>query len=617
MTRITSHISYFLTKSLLCLLLTVFYVNVAIAQTNNTTTAKDTVGVAPQPVHTGNISGYITDIQNSPMEGIIVRVLHLPDSAVVNGAATDSLGRYQIDALPFGNYMLRYSAVGYDKGELRFKLTNKRSSYNAPDITMSLTDITLGEAVVTGNATPVTVINDTVAYNAAAYTTTEGATMDELVQALPGAEITDDGKIKINGKEYSKILIDGKEFFGDDPQATLKNLPANIIKRIKTYDRKSAQARLTGIDDGVENNVIDVELKPNMFKGVVGNAGVSAGNHDRYNTRLNANRFRKDDHVAIVVNTNNVNNPAFSERGNGATNYSNDARSGLTASKSVGATFAKEKKDKYKISANARYGFTNADQQSDSHSETAYNNGTYRYGNNNSHSDRRRHEFNFNLEWEWKPDTLTTIQFEPNFTYNKTGNWDNGNSYSQSWDGNTSSDTVSINRHKSLNSSESEAGNESASFTFFRRLSRTGRNISFNSSLNYSDNNSNSNSRNLLYYFLQPTRDRNYSRHSDGHSFSMGYSLGFAYNEPIFKNSYLQLRYNYSYRHARSNRYGYQQNRIDSLMNEDGLKDWAEIPVDTALSSCNENNYSSHNIHINMRHTTPKLNLSYGVNLNP
>ena len=589
------------------------------AQGNPSLLLHDTLKTQTAQSDLGTISGYTINENGKPLEGIILRALRLPDSSVVNGAASDSTGYYFINHLPLGRYVLHYSAIGFGNGTLPIVLTARKPDYEVPDLTLSTNDVELSEAVVTGNATPVTVINDTVAYNASAYNVTEGAMVDELIEALPGAEITDDGKITINGKEYSKILIDGKEYFGNDPQATLKNLPANIIKRIKTYDRKSERARLTGIEDGEENNVIDIEIKPNMFKGIIGNIGLSAGNHDRYNMRLNANKFRKDQHLAVITNMNNVNNPVFQEKGNGASNYSSQARPGFTASKAIGITFAKDKKKLYEISGNARYGYTNNEQKSESHSETAYNNGTYRFSDSNNHSERRRHEFNIGMKMEWKPDTLTTFQLRPDFSYNKTDNWSQNNSASQSWNGKQSGDTIGINTHQSSNVSNSEGAGTSIDFDFFRRLSRTGRSISFNSSFNYSNNESNTYARNILLYNLRPDRNRNYNRYIDGNGYSMGYNLGVSYNEPIFKNSFLQVRYSHSYRRQRSNRYGYQLDRNvqDSVLIMSESIDWDSIPVDTALSSCSSNSYTSDVFHVNMRHNTPKFNLSYGVNINP
>ena len=592
----------------LLLLLAVMLSNVHLA-------AQDSVAVDTL----GRIEGTISDEEEIPMQGVTLRVMNAKDSVFCTAAITDSLGHYKIGELRRGGYIMSYSLLGFQKGYVNFNITAKRPEILVPNLQMQTMDVVLNAAVVTASIPPVTVIDDTVAYNADAYHVQEGAMVEDLIERIPGAEITDDGQIKINGKVYNKILIDGKEFFGNDPQATLKNLPANIVKRLKTYDRKSERARLTGIDDGEENNVIDIEIKPNMFKGIIGQINGAMGNHDRYSSSLNVNKFRKDRHLSVMGGVNNVNNPGFSEKGNGAVNFSKAGRPGLTASKGIGVTYAQDKKDKYRISGNVRYNGSNAETQSSQHSETVYNDSNYRFNDSEKHSVRRRDELNMNLNLEWKPDTLTTIKLQPDFTYSKTDSWSTDESGSQRWNGRDAEDSVRINQRKASNNTNQEGSDESVSFGVMRRLSRSGRNVSFQSSYNYKSYSGSNITRNQTTYFLQPKKNRNYSRFADNDNYSKGYNVGLSYNEPIYKGGFLQFSYRFSYRHARSNRYGYQldYNSSDSLFADGDDLDWRSLPVDTALSSCHENTYLTHAINLNMRHVSPKVNFSYGVNLNP
>ena len=514
---------------------------------------------------------------------------------------------------------MSYSMVGYQTGFFKFSVTAAHRGISVSDIQIKPADIILKAAVVTASMPPVTVTEDTVAYNADAYHAPEGSMLEDLISLIPGVETADNGQIKINGKVYDKILVDGKEFFGNDPQMALKNLPANIVKKIKTYDRKSDLARLTGIDDGVENDVLDIEIKPNMLKGLVGQASGATGNHDRYSSSLNVNKFRSDYHLSVMGGMNNVNNPGFSERGKGAVNFSQAKRPGLTASKGVGISYAKDKKDKYRMSGNARYNFSNAENESNRHSETVYNDSSYRYNDKESHSLRWHDEFNMNFNLEWTPDSMTSIQLRPNFSYSKTNNWSTDSSESEKWDGNPENDSVRINQRQARSTSSQEGSDEDVTFSILRRLSRTGRSISLHTSYNYGSYTSTNFSRSIMNYYLEPERNRNYSRFTDGNNFNMGYSLGLSYNEPLYKGGYLQLHYAFSYRHGRVNRYGHEVDYtdMDSLINNKDEADWNTVPVDTLLSSCYENTYITNSINLNMRHVTKKVNISYGVNLNP
>ncbi|MDD4759863.1 MAG: carboxypeptidase-like regulatory domain-containing protein, partial [Bacteroidaceae bacterium] len=408
----------------------------------------------------GVVTGRFTDKDKSGMPGILLRVVTAKDSVFCAGAVTDSLGCYSIRKLPVGRYVMSYSLVGYQTGIFKFSVTAAHPIISVSDIQIKPADVILRAAVVTASMPPVTVMNDTVAYNADAYHAPEGAMLEDLISLIPGAETADNGQLKINGKIYDKILINGRKFFGNDPQMALKNLPANIIKKIKTYDRKSDLARLTGIDDGVENDVLDIEIKPNMFKGLVGQASAATGNHDRYSSSLNINKFRSEYHLSAMGGMNNVNNPGFSERGKGAVNFSQAKRPGLTASKGGGISYAKDKKDKYRFSGNARYNFSNAENQTSRHAETDYNDSTFRYNDNTSHSVRWHDEFNMNFNLEWTPDTLTSIQLRPNFSYSKTNNWSMHTSESEKWDGNLKDDSVKINQRRARNTSGQEGSDE-------------------------------------------------------------------------------------------------------------------------------------------------------------
>lgn len=567
----------------------------------------------------GFVEGRVLDVDGSPMQMATLRVTRAADSVFVAGGVSDSLGRYRVGGLPVGSYVMRYSMLGYRSGLVKFNVLESRPFVSVPDIHMQTTDHTIGEALVVGSAPPVTVVDDTVAYNANAYQVPEGSMVEDLIEQIPGAEVTDDGKIKINGKEYNKILVNGKEFFGNDPQAALKNLPANIVKRIKTYDRKSDRARITGIDDGEENNVIDLEIKPNMLKGLVGQIGGALGSHDRYSATANVNRFRQDGHVSLMGGLNNVNNPGFSERGRGSMNFSRAAQPGLTAAKSVGLSLGKDKKDHYRINGNLRYGYTNGEQRNSRHSETAYSATNYRYGNSESRSLRRRYEINANFFMEWKPDTLTTLQLRPDFNYSSTDNNSQSKSDASRWDGSEETDTIAINRQNSSSSGGSDNTSATINLNAFRRLNAKGRNISASGSFSYGDGKSENFSSHDITYFLQPDRNRDYNRYSDGANHRMGYSASLSYNEPLFKGAFMQLRYGFNYSHSRSNSYGRERNytAADSTIDRNAPVDWQEIPVDTALSSCTENTYLTHNIHLSIRHVSQKLNLSYGMNLTP
>jgi hypothetical protein len=166
-------------------------------------------------------------------------------------------------------------------------------------------------ATVVGQAAKVTLKEDTFVYNSSAYRTPEGSTIEELVKRLPGAQISDDGTITINGKQVKKILVEGKEFMTGDTKTALKNIPTSVINKIKAYDKKSDLAKVTGIDDGEEETVLDFGMKPGMNKGMFSNIDLSAGSKDRYSNRAMGAYFNDKNRLMFFANANNTNDQGF------------------------------------------------------------------------------------------------------------------------------------------------------------------------------------------------------------------------------------------------------------------------------------------------------------------
>ena len=198
----------------------------------------------------GKVSGVVIDSNDkSPVIQATVQILSLRDSSMIAGNATNLDGHFSISA-PIGKYLLKVSFIGYKPTFTPITLTKTKPDINIGNIELHTDAIMLREAVIVGQAPEVTASEDTLVYNSSAYRVPEGSALEELVKKLPGAEVDENGKITINGKEITKIMIDGKEFFADDPNIAMKNLPVNIIEKVRAYDKQSDMARVTGIEDG-------------------------------------------------------------------------------------------------------------------------------------------------------------------------------------------------------------------------------------------------------------------------------------------------------------------------------------------------------------------------------
>lgn len=195
-----------------------------------------------------NVTGTVTDNQGEPLTDATVRILAAKDSSFVKGSIADLDGNFKFTGLKNGRYLAETTYIGYNKTLTPFRISGANASLDT--IRVDESSIVLQEATVIGVKTPVKVMQDTIEFNADTYKTPPNAVVEDLLKRLPGVEVDSDGKITSNGKEVTKILIDGKEFFADDPKVASKNLPVNMIDKLQVVDRKSDLARLTGVDDG-------------------------------------------------------------------------------------------------------------------------------------------------------------------------------------------------------------------------------------------------------------------------------------------------------------------------------------------------------------------------------
>ena len=198
------------------------------------------------------ISGRAIDANDkSGLAGATVKLLKANrDSSLVKGVSTDEEGHFWLTGVNQGKYIISISYIGYKNANKNVTVSKDSRNMKLGEVVLEPSSIMLKEAVVTGVKTEIVVKEDTVEYNADSYKTQPNAVVEDLLKRLPGVEVGSDGKITANGKEITKILIDGKEFFADDTKVGTKNLPVNIVDKVQVVDRKSDLARLTGVDDG-------------------------------------------------------------------------------------------------------------------------------------------------------------------------------------------------------------------------------------------------------------------------------------------------------------------------------------------------------------------------------
>lgn len=585
------------------------------------------------------VSGRVVESDSKePAAQATVQLLSLPDSAYAAGIASNNQGWFTLPKVKAGKYLLKVSYIGFLTKYVPLHLYANMTEKRVGTIALESDAVMLKEAVITAEAPQVTVKEDTLEYNSSAYRTPEGAMLEELVKKLPGAEIDDEGNVKINGKEVKKIMVDGKEFFGGDVKTGLKNLPVNMIDKLKTYDKKSDLARVTGIDDGEEETVLDLKVKKGMNQGWFGNASAAVGTEDRYGSNLMLNRFVDNSQFSLIGSANNVNDQGFS--GGGGPRFRNS--NGLTATKMLGVNFASQS-EKLELGGSARYNFSDRDALSTNYSERFLQNGNS-YSNSNSKNRSKNTNFKADFRLEWKPDTLTNIIFCPNFSYGKSDSYSksesgtfksdpfnlvsNPNDFLDKSIWNTTDDPlddIRVNASNSESSTESNSLSANASLQVNRRLNNQGRNITFRGTFSYGDNDSEQFSESLTRYFdtAAGKSDDERKQYITSPTQNYDYTAELTYNEPVAKATFLQFRYKFQYKYSESDRSTYSllpdaDKGQDWIWNYgDGLPEGYESNKDMSLSKYAQYKYYNHDINAGLNIIREKYRLNFGVSLQP
>ncbi len=545
----------------------------------------------------------IEDATKAPVEMAAVQLLSLPDSAQVTGMVTQKQGLFTLPKAKPGKYVLRVSFIGYITQYVPLQLTASAPTKNVGTITLYDDAVMLAEAVVTAEAPPVTVKGDTTEYNASAYRVAEGAMLEDLVKKIPGAEISSDGKVTVNGKEIKKFLVDGKEFFSDDPKVAMKNLPAEMFDKVKAYDKKSDMARITGIDDGEEEAVLDLTVKKGMKQGWIGNLIAGAGSKDRYEALLMASRFKDDSSFSIIGTSNNTNNQGFSEFGDAGQGAGGNTGAGVTSSNSLGMNIAKETK-KFQVGGNVQYGYSDNDGRSEVNKENFLRDGTSSYNNSVSTSTRKRHDFRADFRFEWKLDSLTTLIVRPAANYSRT------ESMSSSLSEELNNDRGVVNTSDKSSSSKSDYYSLSGDVQLFRKLNSRGRFMSVRAQFGYSDTDGDSFSHAYSEYLLKDSTSL-VDRYTDRSGDNRNWSVQASYTEPIFKKNYLELRYQFAHRRQVS------QSLVYDSISTYPYPEYLERGYSDNLSSRVENYYDTHTINLSVRGNYTKMRYSFGAGITP
>ena len=578
----------------------------------------------------------IEENTSNPVQFATVSLTHAGSTKAYKYALTDDKGTATITKVNKGAFVIKAEIMGYKNYELQI-IVDK--DVDLGDIKMADDAVALDAAKVSAVGNPIIIKKDTIEYNASSFKTSDNDMLENLLKKLPGVEVGTDGSITANGETIKKITIDGKTFFLDDPQLASKNIPAKIVDKIKVVEKKSDQAMFTGIDDGEEETVIDLKLRPGMAKGWFGNV-MAGGGHDvpgagsdmndwRYQGAAMIGRFTDDSQISIILNGNNTNNRGFNDvagsmmqnmrgsRGMGQGMGGWRSNNGISTSWMGGVNGAFTLLDKkMDLSGNYLYNGTDKNIEEETAKITYMEDGSRLYNNEKGVNNTFTQGHRFGIRLEHKFSQNTSILFEPQFNFG-SGRFSEFSNFEthESLAGET--ETYKVNDGFNNNTGMNKNWSTSGFLLFRQKLGKEGRTFSANFRYSFSNNDLDGYNQSLTtVYGDGDSPSEIVNQRFDQNSKSTSLSGRVVYTEPIVKNLFLEANYQYSW-----NRNSSFKNTYNSASNtpEGSLLEYIAPgeTFDPIYSNDILNVSHNHRAGVNLSYQLKKFRAQLGVAINP
>ena len=554
----------------------------------------------------------VDSLTKAPIEFATFHAKYVGDKQPRKFALTDDKGVAVLQGLPVGRATITVEYMGYKTKKFTFDIKKGANEYG--ELVLSEDNNVLDAVVVSGVANQMVVKRDTIEYNASSFKVNDTDMLEELIKKLPGVEVDANGTITANGKEIKKVMIEGKEFFLDDPNLATKNLPAKIVEKVRVVERKSEQAQFTGIDDGDEEMVLDLGIKAGMMKGWFGNLGGGLGNplaNDgdmKYESAAMIGRFTDKSQVSIIANLNNTNNRGFTDVAGGMMGEMRMGgrggwnSKGITTSWMGGINANKNfKKQDSDIQGNLMYSGSDklVEETMDRTTILGPDRILYNYekGYDKTYTDGIR----FGGEFDYKFTELTSILVRPNVNIGK-GDYESFNEF------NTRTNMDSTNKGYSRNWGDNNNRSVGTNVILRQKFNRPGRTMSLSVNFNHSNNESDGYNYSKTEYFKNNVVDstaivdQQFSRKN----LSNVVAARLSYIEPLGKNYFLEGAYRYSYRMNESDKNTYSKDASG-----------AYTVLDEMYSTNYENTIIQQQAEFNIMKQEDKYNISIGASVQP
>ncbi|WP_332368918.1 TonB-dependent receptor [Spirosoma telluris] len=507
------------------------------------------------------VGSVVDSVSGKPLRLASVSLLTDRDSAYVDATITNGDGQFRLRNVGAGRFRLLVTFLGYQNAS-SLVTVSRETPVDVGVLRMTEQANTLNEVVVKQERAPVAVKGDTVEFNAGSFKTQPNAQVEELLRKLPGVEVARDGTIKAQGQAVSRVLVDGKPFFGNDPKMATRNLPADIVDKVQLYDQSSDQSQFSGIDDGNRERTINLTIKRDKRKGYFGQNSLGAGTDTRYLGRLNVNRFNNGRQISLIGQANNLNQQNFTLGAGtvgpvvvggpgGIESTANQSPTNIIEVKAGGLNYRNKIGKRAELSSSyfLNQAITTTDQQS--RRENVLPDRSFLTDQAN-YSQNRQTMNRFNARLDWQLDSLTSLRLTPNISWQTTG-----------YDSRVTSRSYlpagqSLNDGDTRYRSTSDGLNGYNNLLLMRKFRREGRTLSLNLNtiLTNGLTNALNQSTNLFYDSTgtNPLSTTRLNQRNRQDSYSLQNTLTLSFTEQLSLTQKLELRYAYATNSNRAER---------------------------------------------------------------
>ena len=574
----------------------------------------------------GAIRGSVRDnVDSMAVPGATVSVLLQSDSSLVKTTTTDSQGSFALASLEADSFIVTVTSVGYQQYVRFLTLNNNERALN--DIKMQKQGTDLSVVTIIAKAAPVVQRGDTSQFSASQFKVNPDATTEDLIKKMPGITVDKDGTVTAQGEQVRKVTVDGRDFFGDDASAALKNLPSEVVDKIQVFDRLSDQAQLTGFDDGNSQKSINIVTKSGIKNGQFGRVYAGYGTDNRYTGGGNVSFFKGARRLSFVGNFNNINQQNFASQdllgvtssgnnnnrgggggggnrpggggnfGGGGNNFNVGQAAGISKTNALGVNFFNQWGKKINVTGSYFYNNSNNDNESLINIQT-FSNPKNQFANQASITETKNTNHRLNFRMEYKIDSSNTLFIIPNISFQ------NNNSRSRSSVRSYYGINDSINTSLVNNMTDRSGYNIRNNIMFRHAFKKRGRSISLGLNTTFIKNDGETTSEGTYRFFQNGAIDDSV-RNQFYDNATTGRTIGanIAYTEPVGKKGQLQIDYTPSV----------QKNNSDQqAFSFDGDK---YSVFDSSLSNKFDNTITTNNAGINYR-LSPSRDEQFSIGVN-